>query len=95
MAQPIPLTDLREIQDWIIRPQLRTVKGVTEVNYGWRLCQTVSCRPLSRKTDFFWADAAGCHHRARAQQSQCRRRLYREKRGTVPGPLAGTSSKPG
>jgi len=25
-------TDLREIQDWIIRPQLRTVKGVTDVN---------------------------------------------------------------
>ncbi|ODT78379.1 MAG: cation transporter [Nitrosomonadales bacterium SCN 54-20] len=25
-------TDLREIQDWIIRPQLRTVKGVTEIN---------------------------------------------------------------
>ncbi|MBA2659920.1 MAG: CusA/CzcA family heavy metal efflux RND transporter, partial [Nitrosospira sp.] len=25
-------TDLREIQDWIIRPQLRTVKGITEVN---------------------------------------------------------------
>jgi heavy metal efflux system protein len=25
-------TDLREIQDWIIEPQLRTVKGVTEVN---------------------------------------------------------------
>ena len=25
-------TDLREMQDWIIRPQLRTVKGVTEVN---------------------------------------------------------------
>ena len=25
-------TDLREIQDWIIRPQLRMVKGVTEVN---------------------------------------------------------------
>ncbi|WP_083566091.1 efflux RND transporter permease subunit [Nitrosovibrio sp. Nv17] len=24
--------DLREIQDWIIRPQLRTVKGITEVN---------------------------------------------------------------
>ena len=24
--------DLREIQDWIIRPQLRTVSGVTEVN---------------------------------------------------------------
>jgi cobalt-zinc-cadmium resistance protein CzcA len=25
-------TELREIQDWIIRPQMRTVKGVTEVN---------------------------------------------------------------
>jgi cobalt-zinc-cadmium resistance protein CzcA len=25
-------TDMREIQDWIIKPQLRTVKGVTEVN---------------------------------------------------------------
>jgi cobalt-zinc-cadmium resistance protein CzcA len=25
-------TDLREIQDWIIRPQMRMVKGVTEVN---------------------------------------------------------------
>lgn len=25
-------TDLREIQDWIIRPQLRTVPGVTEIN---------------------------------------------------------------
>ena len=28
-------TDLREIQDWIIKPQLRTVPGVVEVNsYG-------------------------------------------------------------
>lgn len=25
-------TDLREIQDWIVRPQLRTVPGVTDVN---------------------------------------------------------------
>lgn len=24
--------DLREIQDWVVRPQLRTVKGVTEIN---------------------------------------------------------------
>lgn len=26
------ITDLREIQDWIIRPQLRMVRGVTEIN---------------------------------------------------------------
>lgn len=25
-------TDLREIQDWVVRPQLRNVRGVTEVN---------------------------------------------------------------
>lgn len=29
---PYTLTDLREIQDWIIKPQLRNVPGVTEVN---------------------------------------------------------------
>ncbi|WP_426197041.1 CusA/CzcA family heavy metal efflux RND transporter [Massilia sp. DWR3-1-1] len=29
---PYSLTDLREIQDWIIKPQLRNVKGVTEIN---------------------------------------------------------------
>jgi len=29
---PYTSIDLREIQDWIIKPQLRTVKGVTEVN---------------------------------------------------------------
>ncbi|VCU69112.1 Cobalt-zinc-cadmium resistance protein CzcA [Pigmentiphaga humi] len=29
---PYTLADLREIQDWVVRPQLRTVPGVTEVN---------------------------------------------------------------
>ena len=29
---PYSSTDLREIQDWIIKPQLRNVKGVTEIN---------------------------------------------------------------
>lgn len=31
-GKPITPTDLREIQDWVIRPQLRNVSGVTEVN---------------------------------------------------------------
>ncbi len=31
-GSPYTSTDLREIQDWIIKPQLRTVRGVTEVN---------------------------------------------------------------
>jgi heavy metal efflux system protein len=29
---PYNSTDLREIQDWVIKPQLRNVKGVTEIN---------------------------------------------------------------
>lgn len=29
---PYTPTDLREIQDWVIKPQLRNVKGVTEIN---------------------------------------------------------------
>jgi len=31
-GQPYTSTDLREIQDWIIKPQLRNVPGVTEIN---------------------------------------------------------------
>jgi cobalt-zinc-cadmium resistance protein CzcA len=31
-GQPYTPTDLREIQDWIIKPQLRNVPGVTEIN---------------------------------------------------------------
>ncbi|MEN9580846.1 MAG: hypothetical protein RJA70_3855, partial [Pseudomonadota bacterium] len=31
-GKPYELTDLRALQDWVVRPQLRTVPGVTEVN---------------------------------------------------------------
>jgi cobalt-zinc-cadmium resistance protein CzcA len=31
-GKPYDLTDLRTIQDWTVRPQLRTVPGVTEIN---------------------------------------------------------------
>jgi cobalt-zinc-cadmium resistance protein CzcA len=31
-GEPYSLTDLRTIQDWVVRPQLRTVPGVNEVN---------------------------------------------------------------
>jgi heavy metal efflux system protein len=31
-GRPLDPTDLRTVQDWIIKPQLRTVAGVTEVN---------------------------------------------------------------
>ncbi len=29
---PYTATDLRELQDWVVKPQLRTVPGVTEIN---------------------------------------------------------------
>ena len=32
MAQPWTPTDLRTLQDWVVRPQLRNTPGVTEVN---------------------------------------------------------------
>ncbi|MCE6984586.1 hypothetical protein EI534_46000, partial [Pseudomonas frederiksbergensis] len=31
-GSPYTPTDLREIQDWIIKPQLRNVRGVAEIN---------------------------------------------------------------
>jgi cobalt-zinc-cadmium resistance protein CzcA len=31
-GQPYTLADLRTIQDWIVKPQVRTIPGVTEVN---------------------------------------------------------------
>jgi len=31
-GQPFTSTDLREVQDWIVKPQLRNITGVTEVN---------------------------------------------------------------
>lgn len=31
-GEPFTSTDLRTVQDWIVRPQIRTVPGVTEVN---------------------------------------------------------------
>jgi cobalt-zinc-cadmium resistance protein CzcA len=31
-GKPYSLTDLRMIQEWEVRPQLRTVKGITEIN---------------------------------------------------------------
>jgi cobalt-zinc-cadmium resistance protein CzcA len=37
-GKPWSAADLREVQDWVVRPQLRNLKGVTEVNTigGWQ-----------------------------------------------------------
>jgi len=42
-------TDLREIQDWIIKPQLRNVPGVTEINSIGGYAKTFQGAPLPDK----------------------------------------------
>lgn len=42
-------TDLREIQDWIIKPQLRTVSGVTEINSIGGFAKEYQVAPIPAK----------------------------------------------
>ena len=46
---PYTPTDLREIQDWIIKPQLRTVPGVTEINTIGGFAKEYLVAPSSEK----------------------------------------------
>ena len=46
---PYSLTDLRVIQDWIIKPQLLTVEGVTEINSIGGYEQQVHIEPYPEK----------------------------------------------
>ena len=40
-SKTVDLTELRTVQDWIIRPQLRSVRGVADINFWW-ICKTIS-----------------------------------------------------
>ncbi len=46
---PYTPTDLREIQDWIIKPQLRNVTGVTEINAIGGYAKEYQVAPLPEK----------------------------------------------
>jgi heavy metal efflux system protein len=48
-GSPYTPTDLREIQDWIIKPQLRTVPGVTEINTIGGFAKEYLVAPSSEK----------------------------------------------
>ncbi|MEJ6001133.1 efflux RND transporter permease subunit [Paucibacter soli] len=48
-GSPYTPTDLREIQDWIIKPQLRTVPGVTEINTIGGYAKEVQVAPSPEK----------------------------------------------
>ena len=88
-------TDLREIQDWIIRPQLRTVRGVTEVNSIGGFVKQFHVAPYPEKLISFGLTLQDVVTGTGAQQPQCRRRLYRKKRRTVSGAIAGTGRQSG
>lgn len=46
---PYTATDLREIQDWIIKPQLRNVPGVTEINSIGGYAKQYQVAPIPEK----------------------------------------------
>lgn len=46
---PFTATDLREIQDWIIKPQLRNVPGVTEINTIGGFAKEYQVAPLPER----------------------------------------------
>lgn len=50
---PYTPTDLREIQDWIIKPQLRNVPGVTEINSIGGFAKTYLVAPSPQKLSSF------------------------------------------
>ncbi len=48
-GSPYTPTDLREIQDWIIKPQLRNVPGVTEINTIGGFARQYQVAPIPEK----------------------------------------------
>lgn len=48
-GSPYTPTDLREIQDWIIKPQLRNVPGVTEINSIGGFAREYQVAPIPEK----------------------------------------------
>ena len=77
-------TDLRTIQDWIVRPQLRNVPGVVEVNTHRRLREAVSRHAGPDRSS---SPTASLPRRDRAlarEQRQRRRRLHRAERRAIP-----------
>ena len=80
--------DLRELQDWVIRPQLRNVRR-DRGQLDRRLREGIPRRAEPGEADVIRADACRRRARAGAQQRQRRRGLHREARRAVSGARAG------
>ena len=86
-------TDLRTIQDWIIKPQLRTVPGVVEVNSIGGYERQFHVLPDPAKLMAYRLTFRDVMTALAAQQRQCRRGLYRAQRRAISGPDAGPGGR--
>ena len=88
---PYDTTDLHTVMDWVVRPQLARVPGVTEVNMigGHERQYVVAPRPAALLAfGLTLADLAAALERNNVER---RRRLHRALRQPVPGARAGPS----
>ena len=89
-----PPTDLRTIQDWIVRPQLRTVPGVSEVNTIGGFEKQFHVLPDPAQADGLQAQLPRSHGGFGGEQRQRRSRLHRAERRAVSCPHARARSPP-
>jgi len=90
---PYTPTDLRVIQDWIIKPQLRNVPGVAEINTIGGFAKEYQIAP-TQAPGGLQPDLERSGHGAGTQQRQRRRRLHRAQRRAIVDPRAGAGGVP-
>jgi len=61
-GSPYTPTDLRDVQDWIIKPQLRNVPGVTEINSIGGFNKEFLVAPNPNIPVFVWLEPCGRRH---------------------------------
>ena len=89
------LTELRSLQDWVVRPRLRRVPGVAEINSWGGLAKQFEVRADPSKLAKYKLTLDDVIRALRGEQQERRRRLRRPGRrvepdpGRRPGPLAG------
>ena len=100
------LTELRTLQDWVVRPRLRRVPGVAEINSWGGLAKQFEVQADPAKLAKYDLTLDDVIRALRGEQQERRRRLRRPGRriepdpGGRPGPLrsrrsARSSSRPG
>ena len=83
LTGPMSAMELKDLHEWVIKRQLRTMPGVSEVNtWGGEVKQyQIIVDPAL--LDAVRPDAARCGPAGRGEQHELRRRLYRAQRRAV------------